>query len=73
MKIPLPCPACGHCPVDKLALRDGEVWVCLGCGYQESSAGVDVEAQLVALAAVDPGLAACWREALGLTGTCALG
>jgi ribosomal protein L37AE/L43A len=70
MKIEIPCPACGHSPADVLRLRDGEVWLCLGCGYQEISAGVDVEAHLVALAAVDPRLAARWRDALGLVEAC---
>ena len=66
MKIATPCPKCGQMPADALDLRDGEVWVCLACGYQEVGAGVDVEAQVTALAAVDPRLAACWREVLGL-------
>lgn len=70
MKIEIPCPACGHAPADVLDLRDGEIWLCLGCGYQEISASVDIEAQLVALAAVDPGLASSWREALGLVAAC---
>jgi len=67
MKIEIPCPACGQKPADRVCLRDGEVWICMSCGYQEIGAGVDIEAQLVALAACDPKLAACWREALGLT------
>ena len=66
MKIDAPCPECGENPVDQLDLIDGQIWICPGCGYQEITAGVDIQAQLDVLADQDPELAAGWREALGI-------
>lgn len=59
MKIETPCPACGQKPTEGLDLRDGEIWLCLDCGYPEVGAGADVEAQLVAL----PRWIRGWRRA----------
>lgn len=61
-----PCPVCDHTPVNRLDLVDGEIWFCPGCGYEEITAGVDIEAQLAALAEYDPEIAAAWRTELGI-------
>lgn len=42
------CPECCHSPVNHLELIDGDIWICPECGYQELTAGVDIEAQLKA-------------------------
>tara|TARA_B100001079_G_scaffold156158_2_gene133851 strand:- start:384 stop:587 length:204 start_codon:yes stop_codon:yes gene_type:complete len=66
IKVDGPCPECSQSPVNRFDLMDGEIWICPGCGYQEITAGVDIEAQLNALAEHDPELAAGWRETLGI-------
>lgn len=66
VKVHAPCPECDQTPVNRLDLLDGEIWICPSCGYQEITAGVDIEAQINALAAHDPDLAAGWREAIGI-------
>lgn len=66
IKVDTPCPECNQTPVNRLDLIDGEIWICPGCGYQEITAGVDIEAQLTVLAGQDPELAADWRKALGI-------
>ena len=66
MKIDVPCPHCKQTPVDVLELVDGSIWICSGCGYQEVSAGVDIEAHVRMLTTYDPTLAASWCQTLGL-------
>lgn len=66
IKVDAPCPECDQSPVNRLDLIDGEIWICPSCGYQEITAGVDIEAQINALAEHDPKLAAGWRETVGI-------
>lgn len=63
-KIDTSCPECDQAPVTRLDLIDGEIWICTSCGYQEITAGVDIEAQLAVLAEHDPTLAAAWQKEL---------
>lgn len=65
-KVDAPCPECDQTPVNRLDLIDGEIWICPACGYQEITAGVDIEAQLMTLSEYDPDLAADWRAELGI-------
>lgn len=65
-KVDTPCPECSQTPVEVLDMLDGQIWICPACGYQELSAGVDINAQLNVLADYDPDLAAAWRYELGI-------
>lgn len=66
IEVDTPCPECDTTPVNRLDLLDGDIWICPACGYQEITAGVDIEAQLNMLAEYDPELANNWRETLGI-------
>lgn len=61
-----PCPECDANPVHVLEVLDGQIWLCPACGYSETEETVDIEAQLDALDAAAPEVAAEWRRVLGL-------